>query len=225
MIRYEESRELWSALGIKEEDNFIGLCKMAMQNCVYLNHYDYILENSFKGFIFKMPKPLRSYFLIESVKDIKNDFLKLSPIFEGIKNKIKITDKHLYENKYEGDISFELKGMEFSFYAPFYQHDFSASKIGSELEVNLVGYASFIESAPLEFDVTQGGLFDLALADFLKENPTKQKEDFQGLKVSSAGVVSTFPSDYYNDMHIVVLSLNLKSSSLFVKKYIVQKSH
>jgi len=154
-----------------------------------------------------MPEPMRSCFLIESSEN-KNEFLKLFPILEGIKNKIKITDKYCYEKKYEGDIGFELKGTEFSFYAPFYYPDFSTSKIGLELEVNLVGYASFIENAVLEFDVNQGGLFDIALANFLKDNPTKQKDDFQGLKVSSAEAVYTLPSSYYTISNTEVLFLN-----------------
>lgn len=121
------------------------------------------------------------------------------PVLQGIPNNLVINKTHTWSNGVEGVVSAHAAndGPPVTFFAPFYFRDFMKFAPGATLSISLGALAFKISKAEANpFTISEGPFYEMRLAEFLKENPEKTKEDFPHVEVSYAGARVLLPAAY-----------------------------
>ena len=151
-----------------------------------------------------------SYYLYPEINDVQICSLVLSknenntlesfyPVLKGIKNSIIIEKKYTWENDFEGEIELlRSNSFNLSFFAPFYKNNFSNLSEGANIDVYLAGLAFFVEDAIMSYNVDKGDIYEMALNDFLKDNPKKTKKDFPFVELHMDDAIILFPTNSYS---------------------------
>ena len=121
------------------------------------------------------------------------------PLLQGIPNELTITKAHTWSNGVEGVVAAQASndGPPVTFFGGFYFRDFMKFVPGANLSVSLGALALKISQAEARsLTVSEGPFYEMRLAEFLRENPEKSKEDFVPVQVSYAGARILFPGTY-----------------------------
>lgn len=119
------------------------------------------------------------------------------PVLAGKVNELNLTGAYTWENGIEGEIAVSMDYTGgFSFYAPFYLRDFMPFRPG-KAKVEIAALAFDLQKAEKQqFVIGKGPLYDIGLADFLKDNPGKNAVDYEGAHVDASKVHMLLASPY-----------------------------
>jgi hypothetical protein len=200
MEHFEGHGDHWNAIGF-EDDEILKIIQESVEKGILAKNYIFESpkDNSkILPILYPESTTVQICSLILS-KDNKNTIESFYPVLEGIKNQIIINTKFTWENNLEGEVEiFRDDNINLSFFAPFYQNNFANLTNGSKMEVYLSGLALFVEKAVMEYNIDKGGIYEIALRDFLKDNPQKTKKDFPYVTLHMDGAIILLPTDEYS---------------------------
>jgi len=187
----------WNAIGFENTEYLLENIQKSLQNGTLLENM--IIDNKdHKLFYIVYPNnnPVQICLLIKSNEN-SNNLESFYPLVEGIENELTIIDEYKWENELEGEIIADFKDIvEISFFSPFFSKEFSEYK-NKKVKVSLAGIADGIEIADdNETIISEGPFFESQLNEFLNENPDKNKDDFEPMKLSMKGASVFLPTEY-----------------------------
>lgn len=200
MEHFEGHGDHFNALGFEDDEILENIPKFFENGILAKNYiYEISVENSrILPYMYPEINDVQICSLIES-KNNKNIIESFYPVLEGIKNSIVIGNKYTWENNLEGEIEIIREdNFNLSFFAPFYLNNFSDKKNGSDVEAYLSGLAFFVEEAMMNFEVDKGDMYEIALRNFLNDNPGKTKGDFPSVTLHMDGAIMLFPTHSYS---------------------------
>jgi hypothetical protein len=157
--------------------------------------------------------------VLEYVNETKNvlEVISFYPFMEGIPAKLVLTDKYTWENGMEGDVSGTFcDSIEVPFFAPFYYSQFLNLEVGKEAAVFLAGLAYSVENdTGRTFEIKQGPLYEMQLKEFLKENPSKNANDYPATIVGMDGCATFLPQKYFAEIEYRGPILELSKTEMF----------
>jgi len=196
MKHFEGHGDHWNALGF-EDDEILGIIPESIEKGTLLRKYISELSDNSKisPILYPESNAVRICSLIVS-RNNQNTAEAFYPVLEGVKNEIIIDEKFTWGNNLEGEIEASCRDkINLSFFAPFYKHNFSNMEKGEKVDIYLSGLAFSVEKAIMELEIEEGPLYEMALRDFIKDNPQKTKNDFPFVPVRMDGAVILFPTD------------------------------
>lgn len=140
----------------------------------------------------------------------KMTVMSLYPVLRGRENRLKVENFKSWENGYEGMVSGDtgIIGL-IAFFDPFFYYEHWNLKVGSKFDFELSALAFTLEIARNdEFEVTEGPLYEMALKEFLRDNPEKAKGDFPTPKVIMGSAQMLWPTNYTGEYHYRALVLD-----------------
>ncbi|GHT50031.1 hypothetical protein FACS1894102_5270 [Spirochaetia bacterium] len=220
MEHNEAHGDKWDALGFSDEEALDliqesvqrGTTRKDMQSKLNQSGYELV------PIVYPEQRPVKICSLI-TMKPDGNTADAFYPIFEGHKNTIKIINKYTWENGLEGEVEFfRDKQFDLSFYAPFYNKDFSNIEMNLEQEVYLAGLAFIVECVnEQKYEISKGDVYKMALQDFLKDNPGKTAIDFPSVTIHMAGAIILFPTSYSSEYEFRSRILSCEKFDVFNK--------
>jgi hypothetical protein len=210
----------WNALGF-EDNEALEIIQESIEKGVLAQNYIFDFPDN-KSKILPMLYPESNAVQICSLivsKNSKNTAESFYPVLQGIKNKVIIDDKFTWKNKLEGEVEISrINQFNLSFFAPFYHQNFSNLKKGTKAEVYLSGLAFFAEKAVMQYEIEKGDMYEMALANFLRDNPQKTKRDFPFVTVRMDGATILFPTNQYSVYEYRGRIFDLEYVTFFGKK-------
>jgi len=220
MEHYENHGDHWNGIGF-EDDTAVYIIEESVKNGILTDNYVYesIQENlKILPLLYPENNSVQICSLVLS-KEGKNTVESFYPVLEGIKNKITMGEKFIWENGLEGEVEICRKeSMNLSFFAPFFKNNFSKIEKNSKIEVYLSGLAFFVEKAVMKYDIDKGEIYNHALHDFLKNNPKKTKKDFPFVTIHMDGTLMLFPTNTYSTYEYRGRILDLENVEFLGKK-------
>jgi len=218
MEHFESHGDHWNALGFEDQE-IMEKIQESIQKGILENKYVYEYGNTTKilPFLYPESNPIQFCSLVVSENN-KNTAESFFPILEGIKNSITIESKYIWKNDLVGEIEiFRDSKFNLSFFAPFYHQNFSTFSEGSKAEIYLSGLAYFIEKAVMEYEIDKGDMYELALGNFLKDNPKKSKKDFPFVILDMSGSIIVFPTNICSEFEYRGPILEIEDVTFFGK--------
>ena len=202
MEHFEGHGDHWCAVGFKDARVVIENAPKAIKEGIAARGYIYDFPEN-KGQLVPIMYPPKGavqtcYMLLAT--DTSNTIESFFPVLEGIKNRVVIGQKYPWEDGIEGEIEVDWTNLpSLSFFAPYFRHNFDKIEPGAEVDVYLAGAAYVVEKAPMEYQIESGGMYEVALQDFLRDNPQKTKDDFPYMTIYMDDAVMLFPTGVYSD--------------------------
>ena len=196
MEHFEGHGDQWNALGFEDGEILEIIPESIKKGTLAQEYVSELSDNSEINYILYPESnavQICSLILSENNKNTAEAFY---PVLEGLKNQIIIEELFTWENNLEGEVEASCcDKINLSFFAPFYKHNFSNMEKDAKVDVYLSGLAFSVEKAVMELEIEEGPLYEMALSNYLKDNPQKTKNDFPFVTVSMAGSVIFLPTD------------------------------
>ena len=189
----------WDAIGFENIEFILNKIEIAAREGKLLKDMSVDKTNK-KLFYLLYPNAgsIRFCLLLKS-RPKRDDLLMVAfyPLVYGIENEIAIIDKYKWKNKIEGEVTAIFNdNREISFFAPFFSKEFEDIP-KRKIKVFLSGLVEYIKLASeKDIIIKEGNFYNVALNDFLADNPTKTKNDFPHVKVRIKGTILCIPSTY-----------------------------
>jgi hypothetical protein len=200
MVHFEGHGDHWNALGFKDDETLGIIQESIEKGTIDQNHIFQSSEDNSKLIPILYPEhnSIQICSLLISINGT-NTVESFYPILEGIRNQVVINEKYTWENNLEGEVEiYRDDKINLYFFAPFFHKNFGMLKKGSKAEVYLAGLAFFVEKAATEYDIKNGDLYEMALNNYLKDNPHKTRKDFPSVSINMDGSIILFPTDEYS---------------------------
>lgn len=209
--------DVWAAL-FGDVEQFLHILPEELKNGKIIsqgtikNRKGYILADS------RSSLPLLH--LIREMNSKKNVYVSSAPLLPGIERNVKLTDIHTWKNGGEGEFAGSIKKVPYHlyFYDPFFLTDKEKYVKNEEYKISLAALAYNIKLfKDYTFNVSKGPFYEMQLENFLKENPSKTKEDFESPVVRVSGEVFRmfFPSEIVSSFNGVGEVEDIFSCHLF----------
>ncbi len=158
--------------------------------------------------------------LIKEMNSKKKLYISSAPLLPGIERKVKLTDIYTWKNGGEGEFAGSIKKVPYhlNFYDPFFLTDKEKYVKDKEYKISLAALAYNIKLfKDYTFSVSNGPFYEMQLEEFLKENPSKTKEDFESPVIRVSGEVFRmfFPSEIVSSFNGVGEVEDIFSCRLF----------
>ena len=129
-----------------------------------------------------------------------NSFVTCYPFFRGIKNKVSIVDIKADSDRLAGFVKISMnEASPMWMFNPFYAHSITEMKklvAKGKAELSISGLALQLEKTPKTvFKIDKGGMYEVALKEFLEKHPDKTKKDFPYVEVDASHASGLMPSD------------------------------
>lgn len=223
MEHFEGHGDHWNALGFEDHEIVEKIEESVKKGVLLKNKTFENFDIKIIPIVYPVENPVQFCSLVVS-KNNKNTADAFFPILEGIKNTVVFDNKFTWENNLEGEVEFFRENRyNLSFYAPYFQYNFSKMKKGEKFDVYLSGLAFFVEKAEMEHRIDKGDMYKIALKDFLKNNPQKNQRDFPFVTLDMNGATILFPTDEYSVFEYRGKILDLNYEKIFDKRIIKAK--
>jgi hypothetical protein len=168
MGRNETHGDKFEAIGL---ENKMEIIKESLENSIVAEKYIYeipVKNEKIIPLLYPKQNFVQICSLILSNNSGEQSAESFFPILEGIENEFIIEDKITWNNEIEGEIEVTSEdGNIYSFFAPYYLHDFSKFNKGDKITVSLSGLAFFIEDTEIKYEIDKGSLYEMELKTFL----------------------------------------------------------
>lgn len=197
---FEGFGDKWEAIFKNFEDFFCTKFVKVIENGnPYITHKTNNI--TYFGLTDNKEAPLSITTLIE-VKNNSNNVISFFPMMKGITNEVILKENYTWETQIEGEFAGEVCAENINtinFFDGNYGIDIEKFQKDKKVKISLSGLAFLLDKfEEKEFKIEKGDFYELRLNEFLKENKTKTKEDFEApiIKLTGETFRMFMPTEY-----------------------------